>query len=515
MVDISRRGVLRRGTQMATLTGAALMPGMPGGAARAAAVREPRDTGVADLPASAWRQLSRALSGGAGLYRPKDAPYEGLMLPNNRRYAAVRPAGIAACATEGDVRAALGWAAGHGMPFAVRSGGHSFAGLSTTTGLLISLRRMKSVVPSGEDRLVVGGGATVADVYDARAAHLYVPGGRCPTVGMAGLTLGGGLGFNDRKWGMTCDRLAETRLVLADGSLVRASERENADLFWACRGGAGGNFGINTGFTYRAVDVSGQSVGVFELSFPAVRGVEVMDAVQDVLAADRHHDFDLQITFRNPGDGSGAVLSLLGQRLGDEDALRRTLAPVLALKPAGKFLEQRHFFDGQKYLWTAPPKPEAGAFKCLVADRRLDRHTVVDVIDWIEEWQPGKGENSVYVAMFAMGGAGTAPDPDATAYPHRRAAFVIDIGTHWQPGAPRHVTDRLLAQQRALYRTLRQGLRTDAAYVNFADPDLHDWQHAYYQGNYDRLVAVKHRYDPNGLFRHAQSIGGSGGHRET
>ncbi|GAA2247562.1 FAD-binding oxidoreductase [Streptomyces roseiscleroticus] len=499
---------MRRGTQVAALTGAALLPGE---AAGTAAGPEPRDTGGHDLPASAWRQLRRALGRGAELYRPEDTPYRRLVLPNNRRYAAVRPAGIVACATEGDVRAALRWAAGHGMPFAVRSGGHSFAGFSTTTGLLISLRRMRSVRPGGNGTVVVGGGATVGELHDGgSAARLYVPGGRCPTVGVAGLALGGGLGFNDRKWGMTCDRLAETRLILADGSRVRAGERENADLFWACRGGGGGNFGVNTGFTFHAVDVSRQSAGVFDLTFPAVRGVEVMDAVQDVLAADRHHDFDLQITFRNNGDGKGTTLSLLGQRLGDEDALRRALAPVLSLGPAKRFLEERHFLDGQKYLMVPPTEPAAGAYKSLVTDRRIDRHTVADVIGWIEEWQPGEEKNPSYVAMFAMGGAGTAPAPDATAYPHRRAAFTVDIGVHWHPGAPRHVVDRLLAQQRALHRTLRHGLRTDAAYVNFADPDLPDWRHAYYRGNYERLVAVKEHYDPDGLFRHAQSIGGRG-----
>lgn len=505
MVGISRRGVLRRGAQVAALTGAALVPD---GAARAAGTRELPGPGGPGLPASAWRQLRRLLSGGAGLYRPKDDPYEALALPNNRRYAAVRPAGVAACATEGDVRAALGWATGHGMPFAVRSGGHSFAGFSTTTGLLISLRRMRSVVPSGDDRLVAGGGALVSDVYEARAAHLYVPGGRCPTVGMAGLALGGGLGFNDRKWGMTCDRLAETRLVLPDGSLVRASERENSELFWACRGGGGGNFGVNTSFTFDAVDVSGQSAAVFDLTFPAVRGIEVMDAVQDVLAADRHHDFDLQITFRNTGDGGAPTLSLLGQRLGGEDALRRALAPVLSLEPAEEFLEERHFWDAQQYLFTTPAAAEAGAYKSLVAEDRIDRHSVADMIDWIEEWRPGKEKNPAYIALFAMGGANTARPTDATAYPHRRASFVIDIGAHWHPGAPRHTVDRLLVQQRALHRTLRRGLRATGAYVNFADPDLPDWRHAYYRDNYERLRAVKDHYDPKGIFRHAQSIGG-------
>lgn len=457
---------------------------------------------------SAWGDLERVLSAGAGLYRPGDASYERLVLPDNRRYAAVRPAGVVACATEGDVRAALGWTADHGMPFAVRSGGHNYAGYSTTTGLLISVRRLKSVVPSG-NRLVLGGGATNSDVYDARAADLYFPGGRCPGVGVAGLTLGGGLGFNDRKWGMTCDRLAETRLVLADGSLVRASAEENADLFWACRGGGGGNFGINTSFTFDAVDVSRQRATAFDLTFPARRGVEVMAAVQEVLAADARNDFDVRIGFKNGGDGHHAVLWLLGQRLGDEDALRRTLAPVLSLKADKVFVQERHFWDTQDYLMERPGAPAASASKSLVPECWIDQRTTEDIIDWVEDWQPGRAGNAGYVTLFAMGGASTAPSSSETAYPHREATYVIDIGSHWHPDTPRDVIDHLLAQQRTMHHTLRRALDTRAAYVNFPDPDLPGWQHAYYRGNYERLVTVKQRYDPTTLFRYGQSITGS------
>ncbi len=502
LVHFNRRAMLRCGIQMAAVAGAGLLPGS---AAQAAQIPMSQESGRR-LPASAWRELARVLSAGANLYRPGDAHYERLMLPDNRRYAAVRPAGVVACATESDVRAALGWAADHGMPFAPRSGGHNYAGYSTTTGLLISLRRMKSVVPSG-NRLVLGGGATNSDVYDARAANLYFPGGRCPGVGVAGLTLGGGLGFNDRKWGLTCDRLLETRVVLADGSLVRASAQENADLFWACRGGAGGNFGINTGFTFEAVDVSHQRACVFDLTFPLARGVKAMTALQEVLAADESNDFDVRAGFKNDGYGRGGSLWLLGQRLGDEETLRRTLAPLLRLNPDKVFVQERHFWDAQDYLMERPGSPAASASKSLVPDQWLGQQAVEDIIEWITNWQPRRPGNAGYVTLFAMGGSSTQPAPHETAYPHRRATFVIDVGSHWAPDTPHDSVEHLLAQLRTMHRTLRRTLNTTAAYVNFPDPDLPDWQHAYYRGNYERLVAVKHHYDPTGLFRYGQSIG--------
>ncbi len=499
---VSRRRVLWGGAQALALASAGRMTA---GVAQAVPVRH-TPTWEGSLPASSWRSLERALSLGAGLYRPGNANYQKLVLPDNRRYAAVRPAGITACATEKDVRAALGWAADHGMPFAVRSGGHNYAGYSTTTGLLISLRRMRGVVPSGH-RLVLGGGATNSDVYEAKAANLYFPGGRCPGVGVAGLTLGGGLGFNDRKWGLTCDRLVETRLVLADGSLVRASARENADLFWACRGGAGGNFGINTGFTFEAVDVSAQRATVFDLTFPVRQGVEVMAAVQEALAADEHNALDVRIGFKNEGQGNGGTLWLLGQRLGGQDSLQRALAPVLSLRPKKAFVQERHFWDAQDYLMERPGTPAASASKSLVPDSHIGRPAVEDIIGWIEDWQPGQRGNAGYVTLFAMGGSSAQPGNGETAYPHRRGTFVIDIGSHWHTDTPRQTVDGLLAQLRTMHRTLRRGLETSAAYVNFPDPDLHDWQHAYYGANYERLTDVKHHYDPTGLFRYGQSIG--------
>ncbi|MEU4796738.1 FAD-binding oxidoreductase [Streptomyces sp. NPDC023327] len=426
-------------------------------------------------------------------------------MPDNRRYAGVVPAGIVTCAVERDVQVALRWAAEHQLPFTPRSGGHNYAGYSTTPGLLISMRRMNSV-EAGDRRLVLGGGATNSDVYDARSANLYFPGGRCPGVGVAGLTLGGGLGFNDRKWGLTCDRLTQTRLVLADGSLVRASTEENPDLFWACRGGAGGNFGINTAFTFDAVDVSEQKATVFDLSFGVKRGVEVMNAVQEILADDHGNDFDVRIGFKNSGNGTGGRIALLGQRLGDEEALRRALKPVLCLNPDEDLIEQRGFWSAQDYLMEKPGTPAATASKSLVPSRRMEQPAVEAVMEWIRDWQPGQAGNAGYVTLFAMGGSSAGPAPNETAYPHRDATFVIDIGSHWSPRTPRETVDHLLAQLRTMHRTLRRELCTDAAYVNFPDPDLHNWQHAYYSHNYERLVQVKHDWDPDGLFRYEQAI---------
>ncbi|WP_137991008.1 FAD-binding oxidoreductase [Streptomyces vilmorinianum] len=491
-MHISRRVVLRGGA--AAAAGAVAMPAADLTAAAHAQAAEP----------SAWRELSRALSPGARLYRPGGQDYPAHATADNQRYVAIRPAGVLSCATENDVRAAMRWAAKHGVPFAPRSGGHNYAGHSTTTGLVVSLRPMNQVTPKGH-RLRLGGGATNSDVYAAREADLYFPGGRCPGVGVAGLTLGGGLGFNDRKWGLTCDRLVETRLVLADGTRVRAAEDENADLFWACRGGAGGNFGINTAFVFDAVPVGRLRATVFDLSFALTAARPVVAEVQSILADDRACDLDVRVGFKHAGDGT-TVLWLLGQRIGDEDALRRVLAPLLALRPTRAFIEERGFWSAQDYLMETPGTKDCYASKSLVPQRWLSAEAVTDIAEWARSWRPGPTGATGYVTLFAMGGTSDAPRPDETAYPHRGATYVIDIGTHWKPGTAQEHVRPLLEQTRTVHRTLRRHLGTDAAYVNFPDPDLQDWHHAYYGANYARLAEVKRRYDPAGLFRHGQAI---------
>ncbi|MFD0660395.1 FAD-binding oxidoreductase [Thermocatellispora tengchongensis] len=514
---LDRRALLRLGAAVtAAGIGATLLPAggrayaEPGAGPYAGGGADP-GTGAgpyaADAPdALAWRELRTMLGPGGWLHRPGDAGYGALAPPQNRRYAGVLPAGIASCASTADVRAAVRWARKHGVPLVPRSGGHNYAGYSTTQGLLLDLSRMNAVTARrirGRGHLLVGGGATNSDVYRARAANLYVPGGRCPGVGVAGLTLGGGLGFNDRKWGLTCDNLVETRLVLADGSLVRADERENPDLLWACRGGAGGNWGVNTAFVFAAADVSHQVATVFELRFDVSRGPALLRAVREIVERDRHDDFDCRIAFVGRAEAS---LEILGRFLGPQERLERLLAPLLALRPATRFMEQGHFWQAQERL-SARPSVTALASKSLVPHTWPDEGAALAMAEWARRWRPGTHSNICYVTLFAMGGATSRLTPSDTAFPHRAATFVLDVGTAWPQGAPDEAAARSLHAIGEMYRDLRRRLRTSAAYVNFPDPDLPLWWEAYYGGNYRRLVAVKRRYDPAGFFRYGQSVG--------
>src|SRR5437016_6987719 len=191
-------------------------------------------------------ELRRGLAG--DVLTPGSAGYDRARLLYSPRFDSIHPAAIVFCETVGDVVHTIRWARRYRVHLVARSGGHSYAGYSTTTGVVLDVSRLNRVRVEGR-RAVVGAGALLVDVYSALAAHgLMIPAGTGPSVGIAGLTLGGGHGYAVRKLGLACDALLGLTIVTAAGEVLRCDERRHADLFWACRGGGGGNFGVVTSF---------------------------------------------------------------------------------------------------------------------------------------------------------------------------------------------------------------------------------------------------------------------------
>ena len=207
-----------------------------------------------------WHRLERSLRG--SLLRPGDHGFRAANAAENYRYRSVVPAGIALCARPEDVQACVRWARENGVPLVARSGGHSFAGYSRTTGLQVDLRRMKSAtVDLQSGTLRVTGAVRFSDLDAVLRPHnLLIPAGQCPPVGLNGFTLGGGFGFYSRTHGLAVDHLIRTEVVLATGDKVTADHSRHSDLFWACRGGGGGNFGINTSMEFSLFPVGRVSV---------------------------------------------------------------------------------------------------------------------------------------------------------------------------------------------------------------------------------------------------------------
>jgi FAD/FMN-containing dehydrogenase len=198
-----------------------------------------------------WESLRGRIDG--DVVRPGSLAYQASPRPFNARFRDVRPAAVVSCASSRDVSEASSFARRHGLELATRAGGHSFAAHSSTRGVLVDVTPMRSVTVAGGVARV-GAGARLGEVYEAlQGRDLTIPGGTCPPVGVAGLTLGGGLGILGRTYGVTSDHLIGAEIVLADGRLLECDDHHNEDLFWALRGAGAGNFGVVTTLVFRAV----------------------------------------------------------------------------------------------------------------------------------------------------------------------------------------------------------------------------------------------------------------------
>jgi hypothetical protein len=449
------------------------------------------------------------------------------------------PAGIVACATTRDVGTAVRWAREVGLPAVPRSGlGHNYAGYSATTGLLLNMARMRGIASTplpntarlttyGPIKVVhdagtvtVEAGVTNGDLHPLLEDRgMFVPTGRCPTVGVAGLVLGGGIGFSDKMFGLTCDRLIGTTVVLADGHVAEAGEDSHPDLFWACRGGAGNNFGVHTSFTFRYEEFHG-TVGFyrFRWSLDSVQPVIAVTQriVQDTVDNKRFH-CRLGIGTRGRTRAqirANANVNVIGQHYGSTEELRAILAPLLAIGTAAERARHsaaiRQVTPGEaSALLSANTPVDWFASKSAVLNTRtlLTHQQVSAAAERLLEW-PGSGNvGGAGFAMFALGGEINQVPPEATAFVHRGGLFIFAAETCWADYDPPDVAAANLRWLDEFYDDIFGETPPGHSYQNFPDPTLKDWRRAYYGANYDRLVRVKRKYDPTGFFRYPQAIG--------
>ena len=265
-----------------------------------------------------WGVLRGSISGEVVL--PGSPAYEPTRKPAIANFGAVRPQAVVLCGTLQDVSGAVSFARRHGLHVAPRSGGHCFAGRSSTEGIVVDVSPMRSVSVSG-GVATVGAGARLGGVYDALDAHgLTIPAGCGPSVGIAGLALGGGLGILGRKHGLTSDNLVSARVVLADGVVVECDEHREGDLFWALRGAGGGNFGAVTSLVFGTLPAPDATA--FHLRWPRARAAAVVDAWQRWAPA-APEEMAASLLVVAPGDpGKPPAINLFGAMLGAESDAR-------------------------------------------------------------------------------------------------------------------------------------------------------------------------------------------------
>ena len=419
-----------------------------------------------------------------------------------------RPRLIARCIGTADVVAAVRFARDHDLEIAIRGGGHNVAGTAVCDdGIVIDLSAMRGVrVDPAERTAWVQGGALWGDVDRETQAHgLATTGGIVSHTGVAGLTLGGGLGWLMRKHGLTVDNLVSADVVSADGDMLRASDREHPDLFWALRGG-GGNFGVVTSFEFRLHSL-GPTVLAGPIFWDARDASEVLRFYRDFVR-DAPNDLGTVVRF-----GTAPPLSVIpaamhwrpvvmvgacfaGKIADGERALRPLRAfrtPLLDLIGPTPYVEFQRALDstvvhGWNYYWKSTHLPEL--------------HN--DLIDVITAHAFSSSSPRSYVALFHMKGAVSQVSETATAFGNRRASHAITLDAVWRPGED--YGDRDTEWTRRFFGAL--GRFREGVYVNFlgGDEDPDRIREAYGNTVYDRLVSVKTAYDPANVFHHNQNI---------
>jgi FAD/FMN-containing dehydrogenase len=429
----------------------------------------------------------------------------------NERFDHVVPRAVARPLGAEDVRGAVRWAVANDVRLVARSGGHSYAGYSTVhDGVVLDMRMMRGIAVNRRSRTAtVGAGAQLIDVYSRLAAGgVTLPGGSCPSVGIAGVTLGGGMGLAGRAFGLTADNLLAAQLVTADGRVRTVDRRSDPALLWALRGGGGGNFGIATSFTFRVHPLPRRASWFF-IAWPWSAAADALDAWQRWAP---HARDELTSILRLEAPGGIPALRVTGQYLGPAADLGRLLAPLTAAVSGASVSSGDQDYLGLQLRW-------AGCLgrpleSCHTSGTRpggaLARASFRAKSDYLHRPLPARGRAALIEAMErrgrergsgallfdAYGGAINRVPPHATAFVHRSSLCSIQYLTYGG-GA-----DWL----RAVHATMRPYM-SGMAYQNYIDPELTDWRRAYYGSAYGRLTAVQRRVDPDHRFNFPQAVG--------
>jgi FAD/FMN-containing dehydrogenase len=471
---------------------------------------------TAEIPQSALKDLRESLGENAKLLTPSDDNFKTTGLPMNGRYAAVRPGAIVQCANENDVAVCVKWCKKNSISPVVRGGGHSYAGFSTTKGLLIDISRLNSVEIKEDGTAIIGGAASNANIYaKTNGGKFFLPGGTCPGVCVGGLVLGGGIGYNTRWAGLTCDGLVSTRIVLASGDVVEASAEKNSDLFWACRGAAGGSFGINTSFTFKLTAVPTYPITFFEVrwrgdqnAIKAFMGFNKVMANAELTAINAN-----TMAQALPIDGGSAneaiAVRTRGQYLGAPGRLANELLVNLPrpAKMEDSEITEMSFWEAAAKFINDPAKIHSFGDISRYSAKPVSEEAITNQVKVLVDCPSRTSEANG--SMWSLGWVGgKVVDKFArtdTAYVHRKMSTLLRPTCQWPDDAQESVGTALLDWTDKMIEQIAKET-PDESYQNFPNRRIKNWQQQYYAENLKRLVEIKARYDQDNLFNNEQSI---------
>ena len=430
------------------------------------------------------------------LFSPESPGYEAVRRPVNPAYRKVRPRLVVLCRSVADVVGAIGYATATGDRIAPRGGGHCFAGRSSTDGIVLDLSGLDRTSVAANRVATIGAGVRLGQLYTVLHGHgLTLPAGCGRTVGIAGLTLGGGIGLLGRKHGLTCDRLVGAQVVLADGTVVDCDPDHEPDLFWGLRGAGGGQFCVVTALRFDTVPEPVTTR--IEAHRPESAAAELIAAWQ-AWAPDAPDELTVNLTLTSePGTskpGAPVRATLFGATTLGEGPTRELLreftgaAATIELRTGLSYYQLKHTFAD-----LDPRHLPGGALRIRSEffSRPMARSTIASLLTKLRE---PAAIGPRLLTFTAIGGAYNRVAADATAFAHRGERFLLEHVA----GAADPWVDRSWATAHA------DG--SGRVYPNFPDPALDDWAGAYHADNYVRLAAVKNAYDPDRFFDFPQAI---------
>jgi hypothetical protein len=463
---------------------------------------------------TAINELSRELSG--YVVQAGDAEYEEAIRIDNGRIQ-FKPRAIIFPAVMEDVRLGLKFAVQHKLPFSVKGGGHSAAGYCMNEGgIVMAMKNLNRITFDPKKETVTAQmGVIWYDVYkfmQATRTGLIPVGGGCPTVAPPGFMLGGGYSFVSRSYGMSIDNLVSLKIITPDGEMrhigVESTSKEDVDLFWACCGGGGGNFGIVTEMEMRVRKPFSETMLVGQIRYPLEHAEEVLGYYNEWVE-------------KIPN--SMAVYGFMGNQ---KDLIDKTTnVKVLGLTPVfnGEYAEGIDLLEGLLKLkpinadlfnMTLPEWEFYNGYTTRVAGRSsYIRSTILpkggmnnEVAKVIVDAMTHAPSPDSFAVWTLAGGAIEDVASDATAYVHRNCRFVPEIKSIWDLDKPGD-TLKNVEWAYEFFERLSQAGNATGAYVNYIDPLQHDWARMYYGDNYERLLSIKKKVDPHNYFNFQQSVG--------
>lgn len=468
--------------------------------------------------AANWTALAGDLDG--TLIRPGDGTWPTAHQLYNTRFDNLKPAAVAYVANADDIRTTMAYARAHAIKISVRNGGHSYAGWSSGNDrLVIDVSKLNQIRASANEA-VVGAGSKLIDVYRTLAAKgVTIPAGSCPTVGVSGLTLGGGHGVVSRAYGLTCDSLTQATLIMADGKQLTTNGTDHKDLFWALRGAGNGNFGIVTELQYKTHPAP-QAVSAY-MTWPWSRAAAVVKAWQEWGPTQPDEIWSSCHLANAPG--GTPTISIAAFSLGTYGELQNAvdrLADTIGAPASSVSLKSRSYedsmdvyagcssfsTDAQCHLPGSPPgRSSQGALgretyagRSDFFDRSLSSAGIQTLLNQLSTVQGGAGS----IAFTALGGAINRVAPTSTAFVHRRSRMLAQYIVSWKAGTTGTTAQSWLATAHKAMSPYASG----AAYQNYTDPTLTNWRKAYYGDAAPRLTTLKRLYDPNRVFTFPQAL---------